>query len=134
MKKCKFCGKDLVRNPKWSVAQWNKAKFCNRECMGYSMLGMKYSHQARKNMSLAQKALRGISDDEAQFRKKVRRLVQTALRSGVLKKGICKEFNLIINECKGRIEGHHADYKKPLDITWLCTLHHLRLHHRLWNN
>jgi hypothetical protein len=26
-------------------------------------------------------------------------------------------------------EAHHNDYSKPLDITWLCRVHHGREHH-----
>ena len=26
------------------------------------------------------------------------------------------------------VEGHHADYSRPLDVTWLCIDHHNQLH------
>lgn len=30
--------------------------------------------------------------------------------------------------CGSDAEMHHADYSKPLDVTWLCRRHHLQLH------
>lgn len=30
-----------------------------------------------------------------------------------------------------KVQAHHADYGKPLDVRWLCRPHHLELHRRL---
>jgi len=48
-------------------------------------------------------------------------LVAAALRAGTLKRGKCWCGSL-------KVEGHHHDYSKPLDVVWLCRRHHLALH------
>ena len=50
-----------------------------------------------------------------------------ALRHGLLKKpktcSLCGD--------SGKIHGHHPDYKKPLDVVWLCATCHMREHARI---
>jgi len=46
---------------------------------------------------------------------------------------IKKDFLIRPTECskcgkEGRIEGHHEDYSKPLEVTWLCKKCHVELH------
>jgi hypothetical protein len=53
-----------------------------------------------------------------------RQAVRTALRTGGLNKGPCE----IGGDCSGRIEAHHDDYSKPLEVRWLCRRHHGRSH------
>ena len=52
--------------------------------------------------------------------------VKVALRRGLLVKQPCE----VGIDCKGRIEAHHDDYSKPLDVRWLCTKHHAEHHSR----
>lgn len=54
--------------------------------------------------------------------------VSNALRDGKLVKGTC----VFAGEggCKGRIEAHHPDYTKPLEVAWVCSGHHARLRMR----
>lgn len=47
-----------------------------------------------------------------------RRKVGTALRNGTLVKKPC-------DVCGAeKVEAHHADYTKPLEVRWLCPQHH----------
>jgi len=50
------------------------------------------------------------------------RAVESALRGGLLDRGPCE--SAAGGGCRGRIEGHHDDYNKPLDVRWLCVQHH----------
>jgi hypothetical protein len=48
-----------------------------------------------------------------------REAVQTALRSGILTKQPCE-----ICATTKNIQAHHEDYAVPLDVKWLCGIHH----------
>jgi hypothetical protein len=51
--------------------------------------------------------------------------VRKALQNGSLKRGrcaVCQSF---------RCEAHHEDYSKPLEVIWLCRLHHRQRHAEL---
>lgn len=45
-----------------------------------------------------------------------------AVKTGKILKYPCE----ICGELK--VEGHHKDYSKPLDVNWLCQLHHREVH------
>lgn len=56
---------------------------------------------------------------------RVRLKVLKALRFGIIKKGCCEICKTKIN-----IEAHHTDYRKPLQVTWLCRKHHIEIHRK----
>lgn len=60
--------------------------------------------------------------DRYKEKAKVSRKTRFAIASGKLVKGECSYPN---GKCVGRIEGHHKDYSKPLDVTWVCQKHHV---------
>ena len=42
-----------------------------------------------------------------------------------LEKGICEVCG------SKNVHGHHPDYSKPVEVVWLCPLHHAQLHTKL---
>ena len=51
---------------------------------------------------------------------RARKRVQHALVAGHLERKPCE----IGTGCRGAIQAHHDDYSRPLDVRWLCKLHH----------
>lgn len=48
--------------------------------------------------------------------------VKTAIKSGLLTKGLCEVCS------SPEVHAHHDDYSKPLEVRWLCVIHHNELH------
>lgn len=52
------------------------------------------------------------------------RAVFVAIKKGKLQKKPCRDCG------SEKVDAHHTDYSKPLDVVWLCRKHHFREHHR----
>ena len=55
---------------------------------------------------------------------KARSKLAWAIQSGKIKREPCQ-----IKKCNKVGQAHHSDYKKPLEIIWLCQPHHKLLYH-----
>jgi ribosomal protein S27AE len=51
--------------------------------------------------------------------------VSNAVRDGRLKKQPCEVCGA------KKVQAHHDDYSKPLEVRWLCRVHHLELHDKI---
>jgi DNA-directed RNA polymerase beta' subunit len=56
---------------------------------------------------------------------KARSLAKYAVKIGVLKKEGCKKCG------DDNVHAHHDDYKKPLQVIWLCPKHHAERHREI---
>ena len=65
---------------------------------------------------------KGQADQDANNKKyQARQTLQAALKSGKVTAGPCKKAG---DDCSGKIQGHHPNYDKPLQVDWLCDHHH----------
>lgn len=64
-----------------------------------------------------------LKSDAEHLRKIVRAKTNRAVLSGKLKRENCF--------CGLSAQAHHDDYNKPLDVKWLCKLHHEEYHKNL---
>ncbi len=55
-------------------------------------------------------------------RQKARTLVSQAIKKGLLVRKKCEICE------SDKSQAHHDDYTKPLDVRWLCSLHHIQWH------
>jgi len=65
-----------------------------------------------------------LTSPEQTTKRKSRVTAQTALKKGLLKKQNCSKCG------STETQMHHEDYKKPLDVVWVCRKHHLEIHSR----
>lgn len=54
------------------------------------------------------------------------RQFRRALYAGLITRQPCERCGK-----KRGVEGHHEDYSRPLDVAWLCRVHHGQRHHEL---
>ena len=121
LKTCFKCGlekliTEFYAHPAMTDGHLNKCKVCARE-------------DARLNYKKNVEYYR-IYDRKRGFRAydiqkiRARRAVRDALARGELVRGVCE----IGVNCYGRIEAHHDDYTKPLNVHWVCKHHHAEIH------
>jgi len=139
---CKTCKKNKTldcfyprKHGKYGV--WNICKPCFRE--------WRKKHYRENRESSLEKALqynktplaaaarrrwrmKNAHDETYIFKNKSRDMFKWVVRSGKIKRQPCK-----VCGTTDRVQGHHTDYNKPLDVEWLCLKHH-RMEEGRWIN
>ena len=116
---CKNCGVDFFAI-KYEVKRGG-GKFCSRTCQR--------SQQAKKNAAARIDGLTAADRKRAWIEKTPKQVhvahkkTEWAIESGALVRQPCELCGAI------KVDAHHDDYSKPLEVRWLCRKHHL-LHHR----
>ena len=121
---CKECTKKRVRENRAANAEYYKAFDKARGNLPHRVQArLEYAQtpQGKERHTLAKQNYR----KNHPTRRKAVNAVNNAVRNGVLvKPNNCQSCGI---EAK-RIEGHHCDYNKPLDVMWLCDPCHKEWH------
>lgn len=60
-----------------------------------------------------------LANEEIRIKARARATLRNNVVAGRIKKGMCQV-------CKSnKVEGHHPDHNKPLEVIWLCKTHHM---------
>lgn len=92
-------------------------------------------HRHQEERRVAQRAYRATEGGKAAVRaasatwaernpekRKAQWAVNNAVRDGKLSKAPCEVCG------EEEVDGHHDDYSKPLEVRWLCRVHHQAAH------
>lgn len=122
LNKCKACTK--IDANKHRSDNLDRVKEYDRNRPNKEERAIKQAEYAKtpKGKEVALKSMRKQRQDKAKYR--ARSMVGNALKSGVLAKpSTCSNCK---SECNPH--GHHDDYRKPLDVRWLCVRCHTDFH------
>lgn len=103
-------------HPQMGDGRLNKCKECARK-------DVRANYEANTEYYRAYDRERGRRPGDP-HKEAARRAVRDALVRGDLTKQECE----VGVDCRGRMEAHHDDYTKPLEVRWLCKKHHGEVH------
>lgn len=128
VKTCFKCGQEkpidgFYKHPQMADGRLNKCKECTKVDVSehYKANRIKYAAYEKKRFKDPNRKEKVAVYQRTQRKKHpikniARRAVKRAVDSGKIIKPLC------CTSCgsQGRIEAHHHDYSKPLDVQWLC--------------
>lgn len=127
MRDCTKCGVPTDFGPNHKSRQGYWCKVCRSKASVESARKHRASKRAANNSySARHSANRAAKTAAYRTNHPERRLahqsVQTAVRNGTLIAMPCSVCG------SAKTHAHHDDYSKPLDVEWLCHMHHMERH------
>jgi len=123
LNKCKDCVKSRVKKHRVDndhVREYDRNRYYNNpERRDYSRKQSRRWIDANKDKAFEQRKIWRQQNPEKQ---KAHNSVAYALRARKLTKEPC----VVCGNLKS--EAHHEDYSKPLEVIWLCRIHHMERH------
>lgn len=118
---CKECVKDSVKKNRLEKIDYYRSFDNARASMPHRVAARK-DYQATTAFAESHQAAAKRWASKYPDRRKASHIVSNAVRDGKLTKTPCHICGV------EKVEGHHPDYSKPLNVVWLCTEHHKEVH------
>lgn len=133
MKECKKCGKsksidEYYIHKGMADGHLSFCKECVRErvsAYGKTPRGRAVDRKRNQKMARILKRREYCRTQGKKWKKK--RRAQSTLKRAVYAGKVEKKPCEVCGTTEW-VEGHHSDYNKPLDVMWLCSLHHKEWH------
>jgi hypothetical protein len=129
-KKCFKCGEvkplsEFYKHPQMSDGHVNKCKDCNKRDVRKNRKDKVDYYRAYDRERGNRQGIDYLRKYRAENPEKYRAhsILNKAVSRGKIHKQPCE-----ICGTTERIEAHHEDYSKPLDVIWLCSMHHSWIH------
>ena len=120
LNKCKKCTKIDTRRNRADRSEYYR-DYDQHRAMQPDRVAARYQYSQTEAGKAAAIRAKQVFKARHPQKRKAHIAVGNALASGKLKRQPC-----IV--CGKKAQGHHEDYNKPLDVTWLCTFHHALRH------
>lgn len=115
LNRCKSCVKARVRkhraNNLEKIQEYDRIRGRSEERIAYQK-EMYHKHKGRRPNYAKSWQARNPE------KRKAHGIVNNAIRDGKLLKGVCEVCG------SEKVDAHHDDYSKPLEVRWLCRKHH----------
>ena len=131
LKTCFKCGEEkpiteFYKHPQMADERLGKCKPCAKTdvAQNYRRNRDHYAAYERERFQRPERkqAVRRCLANRDPVKRKATYLTSNAIRDGRLIRQPCEV-------CRAeKVEAHHDDYSKPLDVRWLCRKHHLEHH------
>ena len=117
---CKDCIKDGVKKNRAARIEYYREFDRLRSMLPHRVLARKaYAQTTRGKAAHSKSVKKWVTQN--QLRKAASTIFNNALRSGKIQRQPCFV-------CGKKAHAHHPDYDHPLDVVWLCPLHHRQAH------
>lgn len=136
MKTCFKCSRELpleefYRHPQMGDGHLNKCKECTKaDVTARRRANIDHYREydrRRFHEDPERRAAQYLNSSEMKYlypeKYRARYTVHNAIRDGRLERKPCEACGT------ARSEAHHEDYSRPLDVRWLCRVHHEAVHH-----